>query len=93
MVCSAFLDADGQSLQGFTTLFEFEASIPPMTSVSVPAPPRVATGCGGGDHCASPDSVMRAQWQFLQAHPFGVEPEPYADALPDSFPDECQVIR
>lgn len=47
----------------------------------------------GGDHCASPDSVVRAQWQFLLAHPFGVEPEPYADALPDSFPDECQVIR
>jgi predicted esterase len=47
----------------------------------------------GGGHCDSPPSVKRAQWEFLMAHPFGVQPEPYADGLPASFPGECQIVR
>jgi hypothetical protein len=47
----------------------------------------------GGDHCQSPPDVISAQWQFLKAHPFGVEPEPYAAGLPASFPDTCQIVQ
>lgn len=47
----------------------------------------------GGDHCASPSAVKAAQWQFLKAHPFGVEPEPYAGGLPAGFPASCQIVQ
>lgn len=46
----------------------------------------------GGGHCASPDSVKQAQWQFLKEHPFGVDPSPYASGLPSSFPSFCNII-
>jgi predicted esterase len=32
-----------------------------------------------------------AAWQFLQDHPFGVTPEPYAKALPAGFPSYCAL--
>jgi poly(3-hydroxybutyrate) depolymerase len=47
----------------------------------------------GGGHCQSPPEVLAAQWQFLKAHPFGVEPEPYAAALPATFPAACQIVK
>jgi len=47
----------------------------------------------GGDHCRSPTAVKNAQWEFLKAHPFGVTPEPYASALPASFPSYCKIIK
>jgi poly(3-hydroxybutyrate) depolymerase len=28
-------------------------------------------------------------WAFMQDHPYGVTPEPYADGLPDTIPDYC----
>jgi predicted esterase len=46
----------------------------------------------GGGHCASPAAVKAAQWEFLKAHPFGVEPQPYAGGLPASFPDYCTIV-
>ncbi|HEX5658532.1 MAG TPA: hypothetical protein VFX59_15120 [Polyangiales bacterium] len=46
----------------------------------------------GGRHCASPTPVKNAQWDFLKAHPFGVEPEPYAAGLPADFPTSCKII-
>ena len=45
----------------------------------------------GGGHCLSPAEVKNAQWEFLKAHPFGVTPEPYAAALPASFPSYCKI--
>ncbi len=30
-------------------------------------------------------------WQFLQDHPYGTAPSPYADALPASFPSYCSL--
>ena len=45
----------------------------------------------GGEHCASPLALKNAQWQFLKDHPFGVTPEPYAGALPASFPRYCSI--
>lgn len=47
----------------------------------------------GGGHCASPTSVKNAQWQFLKDHPWGVDPEPYAEELPAEFPTACKVAQ
>jgi len=30
-------------------------------------------------------------WQFFKDHPYGVDPEPYADGLPSSLPDYCYL--
>jgi poly(3-hydroxybutyrate) depolymerase len=46
----------------------------------------------GGGHCAAPPAARAAQWQFLNDHPFGVEPEPYASGLPPAFPTYCSTI-
>lgn len=47
----------------------------------------------GGGHCGSPPELKHAQWQFLKDHPFGVSPEPYADALPSDFPRYCSIVE
>jgi hypothetical protein len=53
-----------------------------------------AVNCNhGGGHCAAPSELKRAMWQFLTDHPFGVDPEPYANGLPPSFPDYCRVVE
>jgi hypothetical protein len=50
----------------------------------------------GGDHLASAAKRMgldgRAM-EFLAAHPFGIEPEPYAAALPSGWPEYCQIAK
>jgi hypothetical protein len=45
----------------------------------------------GGMHCGG--SVLAAQvWEFFQAHPFGVDPEPWKAGLPADFPaDQCKI--
>lgn len=45
----------------------------------------------GGGHCASPTAVRAAQWEFLMAHPFGIDPSPYAGGLPGTFPNYCVI--
>lgn len=45
-----------------------------------------------GDTCDAPTSVMSAQWRFLNDHPFGIAPEPYAKGLPSGFPTECKIV-
>jgi hypothetical protein len=47
----------------------------------------------GGGHCGTPANIAAAQWQFLQDHPFGTQPSPYAAGLPADFPSECVVVR
>jgi hypothetical protein len=37
--------------------------------------------------------LREAQWRFIQDHPYGVEVDPYADGLPEVFPEYCRVIR
>lgn len=44
----------------------------------------------GGGHCQAPAALYAAGWEFMKAHPFGIAPDPYASALPESFPDYCQ---
>jgi predicted esterase len=38
-----------------------------------------------------PSSGVNSAYQFLQDHPFGVSPEPYAKALPAGFPSYCSL--
>lgn len=45
----------------------------------------------GGGHCRAPSELYSAAWEFMKAHPFGVEPSPFEDGLPDTFPDYCQI--
>jgi hypothetical protein len=47
----------------------------------------------GGGHCAAPPELIKAQWEFANAHPYGVDPKPYTGGLPGSFPSYCQIIR
>jgi len=30
-------------------------------------------------------------WTFFLAHPFGVQPDPWAGGLPGAFSDKCQI--
>lgn len=46
----------------------------------------------GGGHCAAPQALYDAAFEFMWAHPFGVEPKPFAMALPSSFPEYCQIF-
>ena len=43
----------------------------------------------GGGHCQAPTALYTAAWQFMKAHPFDVQPEPYAASLPAGFPSYC----
>lgn len=47
----------------------------------------------GGGHCAAPKDLKLAMWQFMKDHPFGVDPEPYANGLPATFPSYCQIVK
>ena len=44
----------------------------------------------GGGHSVPRDSQMSA-WRFLQDHPFGVQPSPYAMQLPSGFLRYCEL--
>lgn len=46
-----------------------------------------------GAHCGGSEQDYRAAWQFMKDHPFGVEVEPYANGLPASFPQYCEIVR
>jgi dienelactone hydrolase len=46
----------------------------------------------GGGHCGG-SGLAGAAWEFFQAHPFGVSPEPWATALPADFPSVCKIIQ
>jgi hypothetical protein len=60
--------------------------------MDIPAKGGFMVNCDhGGGHCGSPAEVKTAQWQFLKAHPFGVDPEPYASGLPSGFPSVCEI--
>jgi dienelactone hydrolase len=41
-----------------------------------------------GGHTVPADAAL-AGWEFMQAHPFGVVPEPWAGGLPGSVPSYC----
>jgi hypothetical protein len=46
----------------------------------------------GGTHCGGA-GLAPYIWEFFQAHPFGVDPSPYASGLPASFPNYCTIFE
>lgn len=47
----------------------------------------------GGGTAAAPPELRAAAFEFLKAHPFGVDPEPYTGGLPATFPSFCRIIE
>ena len=47
----------------------------------------------GGGHCGAPLELREAAWEFLKAHPFGIDPYPYSAGLPGTYPNYCTVIE
>jgi predicted esterase len=47
--------------------------------------------CDHGKEHTIPADIRGPAWQFLQDHPFGEQPEPYADGLPAGFPFYCSL--
>jgi predicted esterase len=47
--------------------------------------------CNHGKGHTVPLDARASAWQFLQDHPFGVRPEPYAKGLPEGFPGYCEL--
>jgi hypothetical protein len=46
----------------------------------------------GGGHCGG-GPLAGDVWKFFQAHPFGVNPEPWATALPAGFNPVCKIFQ
>ncbi|MET0404998.1 MAG: hypothetical protein ABW123_21460 [Cystobacter sp.] len=46
--------------------------------------------CNHGRGHTIPTDARAAVWQFLQAHPYGTVPSPYAGGLPSTMPSYCQ---
>jgi len=51
-----------------------------------------AVDCNHGGNHTIPAAVVPSGWRFLKNHPFNVSPEPYAGALPGSFPTYCTIF-
>lgn len=47
--------------------------------------------CDHGMGHTVPAAARASAWQFLLDHPYGLRPEPYADALPDGFYSYCAL--
>jgi predicted esterase len=47
--------------------------------------------CNHGKGHTVPADARASAWQFLQDHPFGATPEPYAGGLPAGFPSYCSL--
>jgi predicted esterase len=45
----------------------------------------------GMGHSIPQGNAQASVWQFFYDHPFGTKPSPYADGLPDGFPDYCAL--
>jgi poly(3-hydroxybutyrate) depolymerase len=44
----------------------------------------------GGGHCGG-GGLAGDAWVFMQAHPYGVDPEPWATMLPGGFSSQCKL--
>jgi hypothetical protein len=44
----------------------------------------------GGGHCGA-GGLAGDAWKFFQAHPFGVDPDPYKTMLPAGFSTQCKI--
>ena len=52
---------------------------------------RFAFICNHGMGHRIPTAAVGSVWQFLQDHPFGTRPSPYAGGLPAGFPSYCAL--
>lgn len=52
---------------------------------------RLAFLCNHGGGHSVPQDSQESAWRFMQDHPYGVAPEPYAQALPDGFLRYCSL--
>jgi len=52
---------------------------------------RLAFLCNHGGGHSVPQDSQESAWRFMQDHPYGVTPEPYAQALPDGFLRYCEL--
>ena len=46
----------------------------------------------GGGHCGAPAALQASAWQFMEDHPFGTHPSPYAAGLPSGFFPACKIF-
>jgi poly(3-hydroxybutyrate) depolymerase len=46
----------------------------------------------GGGHCGG-GPLAGSIWEFFKAHPYGVDPMPYAGGLPSGFHDSCIIYE
>ncbi|HTU57985.1 MAG TPA: hypothetical protein VMF89_06120, partial [Polyangiales bacterium] len=44
----------------------------------------------GGGHCAAPDALKVAAWQFMKAHPYGAD-SPWKSGIPSGTPSYCKI--
>ncbi len=47
--------------------------------------------CAHGKGHTVPSDLRASAWKFLQDHPYGTRPSPYAAALPEGFPSYCEL--
>ena len=52
---------------------------------------RLAFLCNHGGGHSVPQDSQESAWRFMQDHPYGVAPDPYAQALPDGFLRYCKL--
>jgi len=52
---------------------------------------RLAFLCNHGGGHSVPQDSQESAWRFMQDHPYGVTPDPYAEALPDGFLRYCEL--
>lgn len=71
----------------------FSESTATLTSDLASKGAYVANCDHGGGHCRVPADVTTAQWEYLKAHPFGVDPDPYPTGLPGNFPSSCVIVN
>jgi predicted esterase len=44
-----------------------------------------------GIHCGAPGPLQSAAWKFMNEHPFGTKPSPWAGGIPAGVPDYCKI--
>ncbi len=74
-----------------TVVVNFGDTTRTLTNVLKPKGSFVVECNHGMGHCGAPASLHESAWEFMQAHPFGTQPSPFAGGLPGSFPDFCVI--
>jgi hypothetical protein len=46
----------------------------------------------GRGHCGAGNALFEQAWEFMKAHPYGIEKSPFAEGLPSTFPSYCKLV-